>query len=142
MERTLTIVKPDAVQMGNSGAIISAFEQEGFRILATKMLHLSKEDAEGFYAVHKERPFFRSLVDFMTEGPVITMVLEADDAIEKLRNVMGPTDPVSAGDTTIRKRFGTSIERNAIHGSDAPETAAFEISYFFNELELVSSSHR
>ena len=137
MERTFTILKPDTVKAGNAGAVISRIEKEGFRIRAMKMLHLSAQQAQGFYYVHKERPFFGSLVTFMTEGPVVMMVLEADNAIEKLRNVMGATDPAKAAAGTIRKQFGTNIERNAIHGSDAPETAAFEISYFFNQLEIV-----
>ena len=135
--KTFTILKPDTVQAGNAGAIISRLEKEGFRIRAMKLLHLTEAQAKGFYYVHKERPFFPSLVKFMTEGPVILMVLEADNAIEKLRKVMGPTDPGKADAGTIRKQFGTNIERNAIHGSDGPETAAFEIGYFFNQLEIV-----
>ncbi len=137
MERTFTILKPDTVKAGNAGAVISRIEKEGFRIRAMKMLHLSAPQAQGFYYVHRERPFFGSLVTFMTEDPVVMMVLEADNAIEKLRNVMGATDPAKAAAGTIRKQFGTNIERNAIHGSDAPETASFEISYFFNQLEIV-----
>ncbi len=135
--KTFTILKPDTLKAGNAGAIISRLEQEGFRIRAMKMLHLTEAQAEGFYYVHKERPFFPSLVKFMTEGPVILMVLEADNAIDKLRKVMGATDPAKADAGTIRKQFGTNIERNAIHGSDGPETAAFETGYFFNQLELV-----
>jgi len=135
--KTFTILKPDTLRAGNAGAIISRLEQEGFRIRAMKMLHLTEAQAEGFYYVHKERPFFPSLVKFMTEGPVILMVLEADNAIDKLRKVMGATDPAKADAGTIRKQFGTNIERNAIHGSDGPETAAFEIGYFFNQLEIV-----
>jgi len=135
--KTFTIVKPDTLKAGNAGAIISRLDQEGFRIRAMKMLHLTEAQAEGFYYVHKERPFFPSLVKFMTEGPVILMVLEADNAIDKLRKVMGATDPAKADAGTIRKQFGTNIERNAIHGSDGPETAAFEIGYFFNQLEIV-----
>src|SRR2546426_6788752 len=137
MEKTFTILKPDTVKAGNIGAIISQLEKEGFRIRAMKMLHLTEPQAQGFYDVHKERPFFGSLVKFMTEGPVVLMVLEADNAIEKLRKVMGATDPAKAEPGTIRKQFGSNIERNAIHGSDGPETAAFEISYFFNQLEIV-----
>ena len=137
MERTLTILKPDTVGTGNAGAVITMLEREGFRIRASKMVRLSQEEAQGFYDVHRERPFFQSLVTFMTEGPVIVMMLEADNAIERLRKVMGATDPAKADEGTIRKRFGTNIERNAIHGSDAPETAAFEISYFFNQLEIL-----
>ncbi len=135
--KTFTILKPDTLKAGNAGAIISRLEQEGFRIRAMKMLHLTQAQAEGFYYVHKERPFFPSLVKFMTEGPVILMVLEADNAIDKLRKVMGATDPAKADAGTIRKQFGINIERNAIHGSDGPETAAFEIGYFFNQLEIV-----
>ena len=135
--KTFTILKPDTVNAGNAGAIISKLEKEGFRIRAMKMLHLTETQAQGFYYVHKERPFFSSLVKFMTEGPVILMVLEADNAIEKLRKVMGATDPAKADAGSIRREFGTNIERNAIHGSDGPETAAFEISYFFNQLEIV-----
>jgi len=137
MMKTFTILKPDSVKAGNAGAIISVIEKEGFRIRAMKMLHLTEAQAQGFYYVHKERPFFGSLVKFMTEGPVIMMVLESDNAIEKLRKVMGATDPGKADPGTIRKQFGTNIERNAIHGSDGPDTAAFEISYFFNQLEIV-----
>ena len=135
--KTFTILKPDTLKAGNAGAIISRLDQEGFRIRAMKMLHLTEAQAEGFYYVHKERPFFPSLVKFMTEGPVILMVLEADNAIDKLRKVMGATDPAKADAGTIRKQFGINIERNAIHGSDGPETAAFEIGYFFNQLEIV-----
>ncbi len=135
--KTFTILKPDTVNAGNAGAIISKLEKEGFRIRAMKMLHLTEAQAQGFYYVHKERPFFTSLVKFMTEGPVVLMVLDAENAIEKLRRVMGATDPAKADAGTIRKQFGTNIERNAIHGSDGPETAAFEISYFFNQLEIV-----
>jgi len=135
--KTFTILKPDTLKARNAGDIISRLEQEGFRIRAMKMLHLTEAQAQGFYYVHKERPFFPSLVKFMTEGPVILMVLEADNAIDKLRKVMGATDPAKADAGTIRKQFGTNIERNAIHGSDGPETAAFEICYFFNQLEIV-----
>ena len=137
MERTFTILKPDSVRAGNVGAILQVIEKAGFQIRAMKMVHLTAPQAEGFYHVHKERPFFRSLVTFMTEGPVVMAVLEADDAIHKLRKVMGATDPAKADAGTIRKLFATNIERNAIHGSDGPETAAFEISYFFNRFEIV-----
>lgn len=136
MEKTFTILKPDTVNAGNAGAIIQQLEKAGFRICAAKMLHLSEKQAQGFYYVHRERPFFASLVKFMTEGPIVAMVLESDTAIEKLRKVMGATDPAKADPDTIRKKFGTNIERNAIHGSDGPDTAAFEISYFFNQLEI------
>ena len=137
MQRTFTILKPDTIQSGNAGLIIDRLIKEGFRIRAAKLLHLSKAQAEGFYYVHKERPFFPDLVKFMTEGPIMAMVLECDNAIEKLRKVMGATDPAKADAGTIRKPFATNIERNGIHGSDAPETAAYEISYFFNRLEIV-----
>jgi nucleoside-diphosphate kinase len=136
MQRTFTILKPDAVASGNAGAIISRLEKEGFRIIAMKRLHLTEKQAQGFYYVHKDRPFFGSLVKFMSEGPIIPMVLEADNAIEKLRKVMGATDPAKAEAGTVRKEFATNIERNAIHGSDGPDTAAFEISYFFSQLEM------
>jgi nucleoside-diphosphate kinase len=137
MEKTFTILKPDTVKAGKAGAVISRLEQSGFRIRALKMIHLSPAEAEGFYHVHRERPFFGSLVKFMSEGPIVPMVLEADNAIEKLRKVMGATDPAKADAGTIRKDFGSDIERNAIHGSDGPDTAAFEIAYFFNQLEIV-----
>lgn len=137
MQKTFTILKPDTVKAGNMGAIIDRLEKEGFHIHAMKMLHLTQGQAEGFYYVHKERPFFGSLVKFMTEGPVVLMVLETDNAIEKLRKVMGATDPEKADQGTIRKQFGSNIERNAIHGSDGPDTASFEIGYFFNQLEIV-----
>src|SRR5688572_4456142 len=137
MAKTFTILKPDSVKAGNVGAILQLLEKEGFKIRAVKMLHLTKGQAEGFYAVHKERPFFGSLVTFMTEGPIVAAVLEADDAVLKLRKVMGATDPAKADEGTIRKLFAANIERNAIHGSDGPDTAAFEISYFFSQLEVV-----
>lgn len=137
MQRTFTILKPDTIQSGNTGLVIDHLLKQGFTIRAAKLLHLSQKQAEGFYYVHKERPFFGSLVKFMTEGPVLVMVLEAENAIEKLRKTMGATDPAKADAGTIRKLFATNIERNAIHGSDAPETAAYEIAYFFNQLEIV-----
>src|SRR5215470_2658022 len=137
MQKTFAILKPDSVAAGNAGAIISRLEKEGFRIVAMKRVHLTEKQAQGFYYVHKERPFFSSLVQFMSEGPIVPMVLEADNAIEKLRKVMGATDPAKADAGTIRKQFATNIERNAIHGSDGPDTAAFEIGYFFNGLEIV-----
>jgi len=137
MQKTFTILKPDTVKAANAGAVISAIEQGGFRIRAVKMLQLTEAQAEGFYYVHKERPFFGSLVKFMTEGPIVAMVLEADSAIDRLRKLMGATDPLKADVGTIRKQFGTNIERNAIHGSDGPETATFEIGYFFNQLEVI-----
>jgi len=137
MDKTFTILKPDTVKAGKAGALITEIEKAGFRIRAMKMLHLTEAQAQGFYYIHKERPFFGSLVKFMTEGPIVAMVLEADNAIEKLRKLMGATDPAKAEPGTIRKQFGSNIERNAIHGSDGPETAAFEIGYFFNQLEIV-----
>jgi len=137
VQRTFTILKPDSVKAGNTGRIIDRLIQEGFRIRAMKVVHLTKAQAEGFYHVHKERPFFSSLVEFMSEGPIVPMVLEADNAIEKLRKVMGATDPAKADAGTIRKEFAANIERNAIHGSDGPDTAAFEIAYFFNRLEIL-----
>ena len=137
LERTLGIIKPDAMAKGHTGAILAITEQNGFRIIGMKMRRLSQREAEAFYDVHKARPFFPGLVTFMTEGPIVAMVLEADNAIERLRKVMGATDPAKAEAGTIRKQFGTNIERNAIHGSDGPDTASFEISYFFNQLEIV-----
>jgi len=134
-ERTLSIIKPDAVADGKAGAILKLLEENGFKIVALKMTRLTQAQAEGFYAVHKARPFFSSLTKFMTEGPVIPMILERENAIAKLREVMGATDPAKAADGTVRKLFATSIERNCIHGSDAPETAHFETAYFFNALE-------
>ena len=137
MERTFAIIKPDAVAAGQSGEIIAIIEKTGFRIVGMKMKRLSQVEAEGFYAVHRERPFFPSLVKFMTEGPVIVMALEAPDAIKKWRDTMGATNPANAAEGTIRKRFAASIERNCVHGSDAPETAAVEIPYFFAASELL-----
>ncbi len=135
LERTLTIIKPDAVAAGHAGEIITAIEQAGFRILAMQMVRLTRQRAEGFYQVHRGKFFFDSLVQFMTEGPCVPMALEREDAIAALRKLMGETNPAKAAEGTIRKRFGSSIERNVIHGSDAPETAAFEIPYFFDKLE-------
>ena len=137
-ERTLSIVKPDAVAKNVVGEILAACEKAGLRIVATKMIHMSKTQAEGFYAVHKARPFFGDLTTFMSEGPVVVSVLEGDGAIAKYRDVLGATNPEQAAAGSVRKRFGTNIERNAAHGSDAPDTAAFEIGYFFNALELHS----
>ncbi len=136
-ERTLAIVKPDAVAAGNSGEILRRIEAEGLRPVAVKMLRLSPEDAQGFYAVHKERPFFADLVSFMTSGPVVVCVLEGDNAIARWRDLMGPTNSEEAPAGTIRGDLGTDIERNASHGSDAPETARIEINYFFNAMEIV-----
>jgi nucleoside-diphosphate kinase len=135
-ERTLTIIKPDAVAAGQIGEILTALAEAGFRIRAMRRIHLSREQAEGFYQVHRGKFFYDSLVKFMTEGPVVVMVLEREDAIPTLRSLMGDTNPAKAGEGTIRKRFGSSIERNAIHGSDARETAAFEVGFFFANMEL------
>jgi len=137
MQRTFSILKPDTVKAGKAGVVLAEIEKAGFQIRAMKLLHLTEAQAQGFYYVHKERPFFGSLVKFMTEGPIVAMVLEADNAIERLRKTMGATDPTKADNGTIRKLFGTNIERNAIHGSDGPDTAAFEIGYFFNQLEIL-----
>lgn len=137
MERTFAIIKPDAVAAGQTGDIIALIQKAGFRIVGMKMKRLSQLEAEGFYAVHKERPFYGSLVTFMTEGPVVVMALEAPDAIKKWRDTMGATNPANAAEGTIRKRFATSIERNCVHGSDAPETAAVEIPFFFSSAELL-----
>ncbi|HET6265932.1 MAG TPA: nucleoside-diphosphate kinase [Usitatibacter sp.] len=136
-ERTFSIIKPDAVKAGHAGAILSRLEKAGFRVVALRLRSLSRAEAEGFYHVHMARPFFASLCGFMSSGPCITMVLERDGAIAKLREIMGATDPAKAAAGTIRKDFAASIEANAIHGSDAPETAAFEIGYFFPGIELV-----
>jgi len=136
-ERTLAIIKPDAVAQRQVGDIIKRIEAEGFAIRAMKMLHLTKSDAEGFYAVHRGKSFFESLTTFMSSGPCVVLLLERESAIAHWREVMGATDPAKAAEGTIRRALGSSIERNAVHGSDAPETAAFEISYFFNALEMV-----
>ena len=136
MERTLAIIKPDAVAARQAGKIIQRIEDAGFQIRAMRMLQLSMREAEGFYAVHRERPFFASLTRFMAQGPVVVLALEAPDAIRKWRALMGATDPAKAEPGTLRKEFGRSIENNATHGSDAPDTAAFELGYFFAGLEL------
>ena len=136
VERTFSIIKPDAVSAGQAGEILSMLEKAGFRILGMRMLKLSREQAEGFYAVHRERPFFPSLVKFMTEGRVIALALEREDAVKKLRDLMGATNPANAAEGTVRKCFAASIERNCIHGSDAPETALIELNYFFSSLDL------
>jgi len=135
-ERTFSIIKPDAVAAGHAGEILARLEKAGFGLVALRLRNLTRAEAEGFYHVHRERPFFGSLCDFMSSGPCITMVLEKDGAIPKLRELMGATDPAKADAGTIRKDFAASIEANAIHGSDAPETAAFEIGYFFPGIEL------
>jgi len=136
VQRTLTIIKPDAVAKGVSGQIIARFEQEGLKLLAAKLIHLSLAQAGGFYIVHKERPFYASLCAFMTQGPCMPIVLEGESAIARLRELMGATDPAKAAAGTIRKDFAASIEANAVHGSDSPESAAFEIPYFFGALEI------
>ncbi len=137
MERTFAIIKPDAVGRQLVGVIVGRIEQAGFRIRAMRLAHLTKREAEGFYAVHREKPFFGGLTDFMSSGPVVLMALEAPGAIAKWRDLMGATDPAKAAPGTLRREFGTSIGSNATHGSDAPETAAYEIGYFFRGLELI-----
>jgi len=136
-ERTLAIIKPDAFERRLAGPLIQRIEAEGFAIRAMRRVHLSKAQAEGFYAVHRARPFFASLTEFMSSGPVVVLVLEAPEAIKKWRALMGATDPAKADAGTLRKEFAQSIERNATHGSDAPESAAYEIGYFFAGVELV-----
>jgi nucleoside-diphosphate kinase len=137
MERTFAIIKPNAFAAGNAGKILARIYAEGFTVVGLKKLYLSKREAEGFYYVHKERPFFGELTDFMSSGPCIVMVLEAEGAIKKWRDLMGATNPAQAAEGTLRREFGDSLEANATHGSDAPETAAFEIGYFFSGLELL-----
>ena len=137
MERTFSAIKPDAVRAGNVGKIIQRIEEDGFKVVALRMRKLTRQEAEIFYSVHKERPFYGSLCDFMSSGPCVTMVLEADNAILKLRTLMGATDPAKAKEGTIRKEYGASVENNAIHGSDGPDTAKDEIGYFFSGIELV-----
>lgn len=137
LQRTLSIIKPDAVKKGVIGEIISRFEKNGLRVAGMKKIWLSKAQAEGFYRVHKDKPFFASLTDFMSEGPIVVMVLEGEDAIAKNREIMGATNPANALAGTIRKDFAENIERNAVHGSDSPESAEFEIGYFFSDLEIL-----
>jgi nucleoside-diphosphate kinase len=137
LERTFAIIKPDAVDKGQQGEILSRIQKAGFRIVAIKTMRLTKEEAGGFYAVHKERPFFGELTDFMSSGKIVALVLEADGSIKKWRDTMGATDPKKAAPGTIRHDLGTSIGNNCTHGSDAPETAAFEIGYFFAGHELI-----
>jgi len=137
MERTFAIIKPDAVAAGHIGDIIRIIEKKGFEIRAMKRIHMSKAEAQGFYAVHRKKKFYRSLVKFMTEGPVVVLALEREDAIKKWRETMGATNPAEAKRGTIRKLYGTNIERNATHGSDAPETAATELGFFFSAAELL-----
>ena len=136
MERTLSIIKPDGVSRGVIGEVIRRFEANKIKIVAMKMIYMTKAQAQGFYAVHKERPFFGSVTDFMSSGPSVVMVLEGENVIAKNRELMGATDFRKAAEGTIRRDFATDIERNVVHGSDAPETAAFEIGYFFNRLEI------
>jgi nucleoside-diphosphate kinase len=136
MELTFAIIKPDAVKSRYTGRILQRIESEGFQIRAMRMRHVSQSEAEGFYAVHRERPFFASLTGFMSSGPCVVLALEAPDAIRKWRTLMGATDPAKADAGTLRKEFGASIEKNATHGSDAPDTAAFELGYFFPGIEL------
>jgi nucleoside-diphosphate kinase len=137
VERTFSIIKPDAVKAGQSGEILAMIQKAGFKILGLRMTRLSEAQAQGFYAVHKARPFFDGLVKFMTEGPIIVMALEREDAIKGLREVMGATNPANAAEGTVRKRFAENIERNCIHGSDAPETAEVELRFFFSTADLM-----
>lgn len=137
IERTLSIIKPDGVEKNVIGAIVAHFEKAGLRPVAMRMLHMSREEAEGFYAVHKSRPFFDSLVKFMTSGPSVVMVLEGEDAIAKNREIMGATDPKKAADGTLRKLYATDVERNTVHGSDGPDTARQELAYFFRSTEMM-----
>ena len=137
MERTFAIIKPDAVERRMAGRILARIEEAGFTVRAMRLHHLTKREAEGFYAVHRERPFFGGLTDFMSSGPCVLLALEAPDAIKKWRTLMGATDPGKADAGTLRKDLGSSIERNATHGSDAPETAAFELGYFFRGMEMI-----
>lgn len=135
-ERTFAIIKPDAVKAGKADQILARIKEAGFTVRGMRLTHLSKREAEGFYAVHRERPFFGELTEFMSSGPCVVMCLEAPDAIKKWRDLMGPTDPAKAAPGTLRRDFGTSIGHNATHGSDGPETAAFELGYFFRGMEL------
>ncbi len=137
MERTLSIVKPDGVEKNLIGEVIKRFESNGLRVVALKMLRLTKDMAKGFYIVHKDRPFYESLTDFMSSGPVVVMVLEGEDAIKKVRDIMGATDPAKAVPGTIRRDFASDVEHNIVHGSDSPESARFEIGYFFSSIDIV-----
>ena len=137
VERTFSIIKPDAVAAGQAGEILAMIQKAGFRVLGLRMTRLSQAQARGFYAVHSARPFFDGLVKFMTEGPIVVMALEREDAIKGLREVMGATNPANAAEGTVRKRFAENIERNCIHGSDAPETAEVEVRFFFSTAELI-----
>ncbi len=136
MERTLSIIKPDGVAKGLIGEVIRRFESAGLKIVAMKMIHMSKKEAEGFYAVHRGKPFYNSVTDFMSSGPCVVLILEGPDAIAKNRELMGATNPQNAAPGTIRREYASNIERNIVHGSDAPETAAYEMGYFFNALEF------
>jgi nucleoside-diphosphate kinase len=136
MERTLVIVKPDGVKKNLIGEVIRRFEQEGLRVIGLKMLKLSKDQAQGFYQVHKDKPFFDPLTDFMSSGPIVVMVLEGERAIERVREIMGATDPKKAAPGTIRAQYADNIQENIVHGSDSPESAAYEIPYFFSSIEL------
>ncbi len=137
LERTFSIIKPDAVSRNLAGEILAMIQGAGLKVVGMKMIHLTKAQAEGFYAVHRERPFFDSLTTYMCSGPVVCSVLEGENAIARYRELMGATNPANAAEGTIRKKYAVSLEANSVHGSDAPETAAFEIGYFFNALELV-----
>jgi nucleoside-diphosphate kinase len=136
MDRTLSIIKPDGVAKGLMGEVIKRFETAGLKIVAMKMIHMSRKEAEGFYAVHRGKPFYQSLTDFMSSGPCVVMILEGPGAIARNRELMGATNPKDAAPGTIRREYASNIERNVVHGSDAPETAAYEIGYFFNALEI------
>ncbi|MGD8293843.1 MAG: nucleoside-diphosphate kinase [Desulfobacterales bacterium] len=137
MEKTLSIIKPDGVRRGLIGEVVKMLEQNDLNIVAMKMVHMTKSQAKGFYAVHRERPFYEDLTDFMSSGPAVVMVLEGDGVIAKYRDLMGATNYKEAAEGTIRQKFATDIEKNVVHGSDAPETASFEISYFFNRFEII-----
>ena len=137
MERTLSIIKPDGVKRGLIGEVVRMLEEKNLEIIAMKMIHMTKQQAEGFYAVHLERPFFQSLTDFMSSGPAVVMVLEGENVIARYRDLMGATNHKEAAEGTIRKAFATDIEQNVVHGSDAPGTASFEIAYFFNRFEII-----
>ena len=137
MQRTLSIIKPDGISRNIIGAVVQKLEKAGLNIIAMKMIHMTKAQAEGFYAVHKDRPFFASLTDFMSSGPAVVMVLEGDNVISRYRDLMGATNFKDAAEGTIRREFATDIEKNVVHGSDSPETAAFEIGYFFNRFEII-----
>jgi nucleoside-diphosphate kinase len=138
LERTLSIIKPDGVKKGLIGEILKRFENAGLKVVAMKMIHMTKKAAEGFYVVHRGKPFYNSLTDFMSSGPCVVLILEGDKAISRNRELMGATNPKDAAPGTIRKEFAANVEQNIVHGSDAPETAAFEMGYFFNTLEICS----